>query len=141
MFQNIRAEEECIALHFFCYPNVTNAIYIAIRCYWGYCFESLATEDPGRAYGEEIHHVDANVEFCSVVKTKLGAHRVLMGAEMDCCDETDEGRRIYIELKTTREVCLFMLSFFPAKLLCYFTFFSLPVTFLLFTLCSWMIVP
>ncbi|CAF2023262.1 unnamed protein product [Brassica napus] len=74
------------------------------RCYWGYCFESLATEDPGRAYGEEIHHVDANVEFCSVVKTKLGAHRVLMGAEMDCCDETDEGRRIYIELKTTREL-------------------------------------
>ena len=52
--------------------------------------------------------MDANVEFCSVVKTKLGAHRVLMGAEMDCCDETDEGRRIYIELKTTREVCLFI---------------------------------
>ncbi|CAH8386787.1 unnamed protein product [Eruca vesicaria subsp. sativa] len=74
------------------------------RCYWGYCFESLATEDPGRAYGEEIHHVDANVEFCSIVKTKLGAHRVLMGAEMDCCDETDEGRRIYIELKTSREL-------------------------------------
>ncbi|CAN7109065.1 unnamed protein product [Brassica rapa subsp. narinosa] len=74
------------------------------RCYWGYCFESLATEDPGRAYGEDIHHVDANVEFVSVVKTKLGAHRVLMGAEMDCCDETDEGRRIYIELKTSREL-------------------------------------
>lgn len=55
--------------------------------------------------------MDANVEFCSVVKTKLGAHRVLMGAEMDCCDETDEGRRIYIELKTSREVCLFLLSF------------------------------
>ncbi|CAA7028230.1 unnamed protein product [Microthlaspi erraticum] len=74
------------------------------RCYWGYCFESLATEDPGRAYGEEIHHVDSNVEFCSVVKTKLGAHRVLMGAEMDCCDETEEGRRFYIELKTSREL-------------------------------------
>ncbi|KAF2541581.1 hypothetical protein F2Q68_00029351, partial [Brassica cretica] len=74
------------------------------RCYWGYCFESLATEDPGRAYGEDIHHVDSNVEFVSVVKTKLGAHRVLMGAEMDCCDETDEGRRIYIELKTSREL-------------------------------------
>lgn len=80
------------------------------RCYWGYCFESLATEDPGRAYGEDIHHVDANVEFVSAVKTKLGAHRVLMGAEMDCCDETDEGRRIYIELKTSREVLfVFML--------------------------------
>lgn len=27
-----------------------------------------------------------------------------MGAEMDCCDSTDEGRRFYIELKTSREV-------------------------------------
>lgn len=53
--------------------------------------------------------MDANVEFVSVVKTKLGAHRVLMGAEMDCCDETDEGRRIYIELKTSREVFHLML--------------------------------
>lgn len=74
------------------------------RCYWGYCFESLATEDPGRAYGEEIHHVDANVEFCSVVRTKLGAHRVMMGAEMDCCDVSDKGKRFYVELKTTREL-------------------------------------
>ncbi|KAH0974167.1 hypothetical protein GBA52_016066 [Prunus armeniaca] len=73
------------------------------RCYWGYCFESLATEDPGRGDGG-IHHVDANVEFCSVIKTKLGAHRILMGAEMDCCDSTDDGRRFYVELKTSREL-------------------------------------
>lgn len=73
------------------------------RCYWGYCFETLATED-GRADGEGIHHVDTNVEFCSVLKTKLGAHRVLMGAEMDCCDSTDDGRRFYVELKTSREL-------------------------------------
>ncbi|XP_030947043.1 decapping nuclease DXO homolog, chloroplastic-like isoform X2 [Quercus lobata] len=74
------------------------------RCYWGYCFESLATEDPRRADGEGIHHIDANVEYCSVVKTKLGAHRILMGAEMDCCDSTDDGRRFYVELKTNREL-------------------------------------
>lgn len=74
------------------------------RCYWGYCFESLATEDPNRGDGEGIHDVDANVEFCSVIKTKLGAHRVLMGAEMDCCDSTDDGRRFYVELKTSREL-------------------------------------
>lgn len=77
---------------------------LAIRCYWGYCFESLATEDPRRSDGEGIHHVDANVEYCSVIKTKLGAHRILMGAEMDCCDSTDDGRRFYVELKTSREV-------------------------------------
>lgn len=74
------------------------------RCYWGYCFESLATEDPTRGEGDSIHHVDANVEYCSVIKTKLGAHRILMGAEMDCCDSTDDGRRFYVELKTTREL-------------------------------------
>ncbi|CAN6580585.1 unnamed protein product [Malus baccata var. baccata] len=73
------------------------------RCYWGYCFESLATEDPGRGDGP-IHHVDANVEYCSVIKTKLGAHRILMGAEMDCCDSTDDGRRFYVELKTSHEL-------------------------------------
>lgn len=27
-----------------------------------------------------------------------------MGAEMDCCDATDDGRRFYVELKTSREV-------------------------------------
>ncbi|KAL7109016.1 hypothetical protein ACP275_06G149900 [Erythranthe tilingii] len=74
------------------------------RCYWGYSFEALATEDPTRADGEGIHHVDANVEYCAVIKTKLGAHRILMGAEMDCCDSTDEGRRFYVELKTSREL-------------------------------------
>ncbi|VFR02190.1 unnamed protein product [Cuscuta campestris] len=72
------------------------------RCYWGYCFESLATEDLGR---DGIHDVDANVEYCSVLKTKIGAHRVLMGAEMDCCDSWDNNnKRFYIELKTSREL-------------------------------------
>ncbi|KHN42649.1 Protein Dom3z like, chloroplastic [Glycine soja] len=74
------------------------------RCYVGYCFESLATEDPNRADGEGIHHVDANAEFCAVIKTKLGAHRILMGAEMDCCDSTNEGKRFYVELKTSCEL-------------------------------------
>lgn len=39
-----------------------------------------------------------------MIRTKLGAHRILMGAEMDCCDSTDDGRRFYVELKTSREV-------------------------------------
>ncbi|TXG51254.1 hypothetical protein EZV62_023778 [Acer yangbiense] len=74
------------------------------RCYWGYCFENLATEDTRRVDGEGIHHVDANVEFCTVLKTKLGAHRIFMGAEMDCYDSTDDGRKFYVELKTSREL-------------------------------------
>ncbi|XP_049376469.1 NAD-capped RNA hydrolase DXO1 [Solanum stenotomum] len=85
-------------------PERPQSVLDRRRCYWGYCFESLATEDPRRSDGEGIHHVDANVEYCAVVKTKLGAHRVLMGAEMDCCDSTDDGRRFYVELKTSREL-------------------------------------
>lgn len=57
--------------------------------------------------------MDANVEFCSVIKTKLGAHSILMGAEMDCCDSTNDGKRFYVELKTSCEV-----DIFPA-VLCY----------------------
>ncbi|KAL6843062.1 hypothetical protein ACP4OV_027136 [Aristida adscensionis] len=71
------------------------------RCYWGYSFENLATEN---SVDEDGRGIDANVEFCAVIKTKLGAHRIIMGAEMDCCDATDDGRRFYVELKTSREL-------------------------------------
>ncbi|KAL6620194.1 hypothetical protein ACP70R_035333 [Stipagrostis hirtigluma subsp. patula] len=71
------------------------------RCYWGYSFENLATEN---SVDEDGRGIDANVEFCSVIKTKLGAHRIIMGAEMDCCDATDNGKRFYVELKTSREL-------------------------------------
>lgn len=73
------------------------------RCYWGYAFENLATENSTQT-DIDGKGIDANVEFCSVIKTKLGAHRIIMGAEMDCCDSTDDGRRFYVELKTSREV-------------------------------------
>ncbi|XP_038971556.1 NAD-capped RNA hydrolase DXO1-like isoform X1 [Phoenix dactylifera] len=73
------------------------------RCYWGYAFENLATEN-SREIDADGKGIDANVEFCSVIKTKLGAHRIIMGAEMDCCDSTDDGRRFYVELKTSREL-------------------------------------
>ncbi|KAG0447869.1 hypothetical protein HPP92_028109 [Vanilla planifolia] len=73
------------------------------RSYWGYAFENLATEC-FREIGEHGKGIDANVEFCSVIKTKLGAHRIVMGAEMDCCDATDDGRKFYVELKTSREL-------------------------------------
>ncbi|XP_066361898.1 NAD-capped RNA hydrolase DXO1-like [Miscanthus floridulus] len=71
------------------------------RCYWGYSFENLATEN---SFSDDGRGIDANVEFCSVIRTKLGAHRIVMGAEMDCCDATDDGRRFYVELKTSREL-------------------------------------
>ncbi|XP_042375995.1 NAD-capped RNA hydrolase DXO1-like [Zingiber officinale] len=73
------------------------------RCYWGYAFENLATENSTET-DIDGKGIDANVEFCSVIKTKLGAHRIIMGAEMDCCDSTDDGKRFYVELKTSREL-------------------------------------
>ncbi|KAK1306831.1 hypothetical protein QJS10_CPA10g01036 [Acorus calamus] len=73
------------------------------RCYWGYSFESVATESSGFD-GDGLRHINANVEYCSVIKTKLGAHRIIMGAEMDCCDTMDDGKRFYVELKTSREL-------------------------------------
>lgn len=82
--------------------------------YWGYSFERLATEEQphsGRriSNGSSKHlqadaAVDANVEYCVVLRTKLGAHRIVMGAEMDCYEGNPDGKRHYIELKTTREV-------------------------------------
>ncbi|KAH7668625.1 RAT1-interacting protein [Dioscorea alata] len=73
------------------------------RCYWGYSFENLATEN-SRDIDAGGKGIDANVEFCAVIKTKLGAHRIIMGAEMDSCDATDDGKRFYVELKTSREL-------------------------------------
>lgn len=70
-------------------------------CYWGYSFEHLATECSDSEADQGA--VNANVEFCALIKTKLGAHRIIMGAEMDCCDTNRDGKRRYIELKTSYE--------------------------------------
>lgn len=72
-------------------------------CYWGYSFEQLATECRVSGVNQE-DTVDANVEFCALIKTKLGPHRIIMGAEMDCCEETRDRKRRYVELKTSHEI-------------------------------------
>jgi RAT1-interacting protein len=74
------------------------------RTYWGYSFEQVATTDPNEGASEDSRIVDANVEYCAVIRTKLGAHRIIMGAEMDCYDNSREGKKYYIELKTSREL-------------------------------------
>ncbi|KAJ3187562.1 Suppressor of the cold-sensitive snRNP biogenesis mutant brr1-1 [Irineochytrium annulatum] len=88
--------------------------------YWGYRFESLMTADnPPSAsalhgtqesnVGTEEYEVNTNIQFCSVVKTKLGANELLIGAEVDCIDtDSDKGtsssarQKLYAELKTNR---------------------------------------
>jgi RAT1-interacting protein len=70
--------------------------------YWGHRFESYMTNSK--------EPVNTNVEYCVVFKTKLGQHRLLMAAEIDCIASTDNAKRRntampdYVELKTTKKV-------------------------------------
>lgn len=59
--------------------------------YYGYAFESYCTSDvppSSRRDASESHgwggDVDTNVQWCSVVKTKLGSVRMILGGEVDC---------------------------------------------------------
>ena len=59
--------------------------------YYGYSFESWCTSSrpgvPERIHGHPIGwggDVDTNVQWCSVVKTKLDDHRLVIGGEVDC---------------------------------------------------------
>ncbi|KAI6133502.1 RAI1 like PD-XK nuclease-domain-containing protein [Pisolithus croceorrhizus] len=80
--------------------------------YYGYAFESYCTtSQPGG------HHdvppdsqdfpgwggdVNTNIQWCSVVKTKLADRRVIMGGEVDCVRGTYYGKTDnYVELKTS----------------------------------------
>ena len=68
----------------------------ALMAYWGYSFEEACT---GGVYDEPIDCLDA---FCSVVRTGVGRHRLIMGGEVDCWDGERAGLAGYVELKTTR---------------------------------------
>lgn len=62
-----------------------------LQSYFGYSFESYCTSStPGRQVESAGHaqgwggDVDTNVQWCSVVKTKLGDMRMIVGGEVDC---------------------------------------------------------
>jgi len=60
------------------------------QMYYGYAFESYCTSDsPVRGTASDGPtgwggDVDTNVQWCSVVRTKLGNTRLLIGGEVDC---------------------------------------------------------
>lgn len=87
--------------------------------YWGYRFETLSTisKAPGDVKNKEdaelrkrlTESANTNIQYCIVVKTRLGNHSILMGAEVDCCRDvkpTDPFAQPsnYIELKTSRVI-------------------------------------
>ncbi|KAH8118243.1 RAI1-domain-containing protein [Phellopilus nigrolimitatus] len=64
-----------------------------LQSYFGYAFESYCTSatpdpghDPGRLPNGWSGNIDTNVQWCSVVKTKLGDSRMIIGGEVDCVE-------------------------------------------------------
>lgn len=53
---------------------------------------------------EDDDIVNTNEAYCSVVRTRLNKHSILIGAEVDCClmNNSQKPPANYIELKTTR---------------------------------------
>ncbi len=63
------------------------------QSYFGYAFESYGTAaTPRRPSPKPVSkdppgwggNVDTNVQWCSVVRTKLGNNRLIIGGEVDC---------------------------------------------------------
>ncbi|KAG6919208.1 hypothetical protein DXG01_008506 [Tephrocybe rancida] len=79
--------------------------------YYGYAFESYCTsETPTRKASSNPNDpvgwggdVNTNVQWCSVVQTKLGNTKLLMGGEVDCVREQYVAHRTdtFVELKTS----------------------------------------
>eukprot|EP00742_Colponemidia_sp_Colp-10_P005488 GILJ01005863.1.p1 GENE.GILJ01005863.1~~GILJ01005863.1.p1 ORF type:complete len:378 (-),score=34.54 GILJ01005863.1:80-1213(-) len=68
---------------------------MARMSYWGYKFEQICTEPDSTA------PVNCNVEYCTIVKTCIGSHRIVLAAEIDCVMPSD-GK--YVELKTSKVI-------------------------------------
>lgn len=68
--------------------------------YWGMKFESYLTARPGNHPDTDVP-LNFNLEYGSVVSTKLGCHSLVFGGEVDCSFQGNPKR--YAELKTTRE--------------------------------------
>ncbi|KAI9275589.1 RAI1 like PD-XK nuclease-domain-containing protein [Phascolomyces articulosus] len=85
-----------------------------IMSYWGYQFEAMCTtSEPNGdapAVDETLEPPNTNVQYCVVVRTRLGNSSVIMGAEVDCIEGLKPGNgegsplKQYIELKTSRRI-------------------------------------
>ncbi|KAF2171000.1 hypothetical protein M409DRAFT_63996 [Zasmidium cellare ATCC 36951] len=82
--------------------------------FWGYKFETLATLPKqwqdctrGEIEGRDTEVVNNNPQYCSVVRTGIGNHTIVIGGEVDAvegCKPDDPNDSIpYIELKTSED--------------------------------------
>ncbi|EMD33871.1 hypothetical protein CERSUDRAFT_97807 [Gelatoporia subvermispora B] len=80
-----------------------------LSTYYGYSFESWSTSSRPDRMEELSGHppgwggdVDTSVQWCSVVKTKLGDMRMVIGGEVDCVRDKFSGQTAsFVELKTS----------------------------------------
>ncbi|KAJ3558064.1 hypothetical protein NP233_g11584 [Leucocoprinus birnbaumii] len=83
----------------------------AMQTYYGYAFESYCTSDTPRRNSDAADStvpfgwsgdVNNNVQWCSVIRTKLGNTRILIGGEVDCVRDKYTGQPdTFVELKTS----------------------------------------
>ncbi|THH17911.1 hypothetical protein EW146_g3005 [Bondarzewia mesenterica] len=75
------------------------------QMYHGYAFESWCTSSSPSSRPGWGGDVNTNVQWCSVVKTKLGDTRIVIGGEVDCVRGNHNGRNdTMVELKTSMNI-------------------------------------
>lgn len=86
-----------------------------LQSYYGYSFESYCTSSTPAGHEHNTSgsssavgwgsDVDTNVQWCSVVKTKLGDTRIVIGGEVDCVRGKYTGNTDnFVELKTSLSI-------------------------------------
>lgn len=90
-----------------------------LQSYYGYSFESYCTSSTPNKHEPHVSgsssgssgtvgwggDVDTNVQWCSVVKTKLGDTRIIIGGEVDCVRGKYAGNTDnFVELKTSLSI-------------------------------------
>ncbi|KAH9041705.1 RAI1-domain-containing protein [Lactarius pseudohatsudake] len=74
-----------------------------VQMYYGYAFESWCTASQPDAPSGWGGDVDTSVQWCRVVKTKLGDTRIVIGGEVDCVKNSGE-KDLMVELKTSMNI-------------------------------------
>ncbi|XP_064453488.1 decapping and exoribonuclease protein isoform X3 [Mirounga angustirostris] len=75
--------------------------------YMGYKFEQYMCADKPGSSPDPSGEVNTNVAFCSVLRSRLGNHRLLFSGEVDCTDPqapSIQPPACYVELKTSKEM-------------------------------------
>jgi RAT1-interacting protein len=74
-----------------------------VQTYYGYAFESWCTASRPDAPSGWGGDVDTSIQWCRVVKTKLGDTRIVIGGEVDCVRNSGDNE-LMVELKTSMNI-------------------------------------